>query len=86
MAAQRQQLYYLRKKVRLIKGKKTTESSRALEARVAMPEAKTDNSSDKSLFTDLSLKLITEIIQLSTERETIPDRAKQILDGWDRGQ
>ena len=33
-----------------MKNKKTLESSRALEGRVAMQEAKTDNSSNESLF------------------------------------
>ena len=47
-----QQLYELQKKTGLIKGKKTQERSRSLEARVAMLEAKTDNSSNESLFTD----------------------------------
>ena len=51
-AAQCQQLYELRKKARLMKGKKITESSRALEARVAVLEAKTDNSRNESLFAD----------------------------------
>ena len=36
------------KKAGLIKGKKTPESSRALEARMAALEAKTDNSSNES--------------------------------------
>ena len=36
----------------LIKGKKSPESSRALEARVAILEAKTDNSSNESLFAE----------------------------------
>ena len=52
LMAQHQQLYELQKKVRLIKGKKTPESSRASEARVAMLEAKTENSSNESLFVD----------------------------------
>ena len=39
-------------KVRLIKGKKTSDSNRALEARVAMLEAKINNSINKSLLTD----------------------------------
>ena len=52
LAAQCQQLYELQKKARLIKGKKTPESSRALEARVASLEAKSDNSSNESLFAD----------------------------------
>ena len=51
-AAQRQQFYEIQKKARLINGKKTTEGSRALEARVAVLEAKTNNSSNESLFAD----------------------------------
>ena len=47
-----QQLYELQKRAGLIKGKKTPESSRALEARVAMLKAKSGNSSNESLFTD----------------------------------
>ena len=50
--AQHQQLYVLQKKARLIKGKKTPESSRAVETRVAALEAKTVNSSNENLFTD----------------------------------
>ena len=45
-----QQLYELQKKARLIKGKKTTEIIRALEATVAALNTKIDNSSDESLF------------------------------------
>ena len=41
-AAQCQQLYELQKKAGLIKGKKTPESRRALEARVAAHEAKSE--------------------------------------------
>ena len=55
-ATQWQQLHELRKKAGLIKGKKTPESSRALEARVATLEAKTDNSSNESLFPEEKLK------------------------------
>ena len=43
-------------KARLIKGKKTPESSSAFEARVTMLEAKSENSSNKSLFADEKLK------------------------------
>ena len=50
--AQHQQLCELPKKSGLVNGKQTPESSRALMARVAMIEAKTDNSCNKSLFTD----------------------------------
>ena len=52
-AAQRQQLCELQKRAGLIKGKKTPESSRALEARVAVLETKSENSSNESLFTDI---------------------------------
>ena len=52
-AAQCQQLYELQKRAGLIKGKKTPESSRALIARVAMLEAKSENSNDESLFADM---------------------------------
>ena len=45
-----QQLYELQKKAGLIKSKKTPESSRSLEAKEAVLEAKTDNNSDDSLF------------------------------------
>ena len=52
LIAQCQQLYELQKKAGLIKGKKTPETSRATEARMAKLEAKTDNSSNESLFKD----------------------------------
>ena len=52
MVAQCQQLYELQKNARLMNPKKTPESRRALEARVAVLEAKTENSSDESLFAD----------------------------------
>ena len=51
-AAQCQQLCELQKKAGLIKGKKTPERNRALEARVAMLELKTENTSNESLFAD----------------------------------
>ena len=51
-ASQGQQLYELRKKAGLIKGKKAPESGRALKARVAALEAKTDNSSNEIVFLD----------------------------------
>ena len=44
--------YELWKKAGCTKVKKTPERSRALEARMAMLEAKTDNSSNESLFLD----------------------------------
>ena len=52
-AAQHQQLYELQKKAWLIKGKKSSENSRDLEARVAALEAKSDNRSNESIFVDL---------------------------------
>ena len=51
--AQCQQSYELRKRTGLKKGKKTPESSRALEARVTGIEAKSENSSNECLFTDM---------------------------------
>ena len=54
--AQHQQLFKLQKEAGLVKGKKTPESIRALEAGEAALEAKTDNSSDESLFADEKLK------------------------------
>ena len=50
LAAQHQQLNELQKKAGLIKNKKTPESSRALKARVAMIEEKTENSSNENFF------------------------------------
>ena len=47
-----QQLYELQKKAGLIKSKKIPKSRRALEARVALLEAKTGNRIDESLFAD----------------------------------
>ena len=49
---QQQQLYKLQHNADFIKSKKTLESSKAFEARVAMLEAKTDNSSNRSIFGD----------------------------------
>ena len=43
-------MHELEKKVKLIKGKKTPESSMAFKASMAMLEAKTDNSSNESSF------------------------------------
>ena len=51
-----QQLYELWKKAWLMKSKKTPESSRALEAKMALLEVKTDNSSNATLFTEGKLK------------------------------
>ena len=48
-----QQLHELHKRAGLIKGKKTSESSRALEARVAMLEAKSKNSNNESLLAEI---------------------------------
>ena len=56
LAAQHQQSCEFSKNAEIIKGKKTPESYRALEARVTMLEVKTDNSSNESLFADVTLK------------------------------
>ena len=50
--AQQQQLYELQHEAELLKGKKTPETSQALEAIVAVLKAKTNNSYDERLFTD----------------------------------
>ena len=50
--AQHQQLHELWNKTGLIKGKKTPESNKAFKARVSTLEAKTDNSTNESLFSD----------------------------------
>ena len=49
---QKQQLHELQYKAGLQEDNKTTESSKALEASVAMLQAKTYNSSHESLFAD----------------------------------
>ena len=70
--AQHKQLYELWKKAWLIKGKKTPESDRALEVRkIVVMRAYSQMKSPK---------LITEIIQPLTERETAPERAMQTID------
>ena len=50
--AQHQKLYELWKKAGVIKGEKTPESSRGLEARVPAIEAKTENNSDENLLSN----------------------------------
>ena len=55
-------------------GKKTPESSKTLETRVAMLEVKTDNSSNDDYLQIKAPKLITELILPLTEREAEPDR------------
>ena len=60
---QHQQLYELQKKARLVKGKKTSESSRALEAIVAVYGVKETIVAMRDYLQKKSPKLITEIIQ-----------------------
>ena len=67
--AQHQELYKLWKKAILLKGKKTPESSNALENRVAMLEAKTGNVSNESLFPGKQIKASKETIQPLTKRK-----------------
>ena len=52
LTVQQQQLYELWHKSGLLKGKKTPETHEALVARVAVQRAKTDYSSDDSLFSN----------------------------------
>ena len=56
LMAQHQQLYEVRKKAGLIKGKKAPERGRVLKTRLTVLEAKTDKSSKESLFIDEKLK------------------------------
>ena len=56
LMAQHQQFHELWKKAGLMKGEKTPESSRALEARVAVLESKAHNGSNESLFANEELK------------------------------
>ena len=56
LMAQQQQLYELWCKALLLKGKNIQECSKALEARVAIEEVKTDSSSNENLFPDEKLK------------------------------
>ena len=79
--AQCQHLYEFEKKVGFTKGKNTSGSSRALEARVALLEQKQTTVVMRAYSQTKSPKLITEIIQPLTEREAEPDRATQTLDG-----
>ena len=71
--AQHQQLNELLKKARLIKSKKIPESSRALQARMAVLEAKT-------YLKMKGQKLVAKIIQSLAERKVRPDIAVQVLD------
>ena len=64
-----------------MKGKKTQESSRALETIVAVLEAKHKSVAMRAYFHMKSLKLTTEITQPLTERAVEPDRAMQTLQG-----
>ena len=72
--AQKQQSYKLRHKARLAEGKKTQDSAKKLEARVAVLEAKIYSSSNESSFAKKSLKAVTEITHPLTERESTPDK------------
>ena len=77
-----QQSYELHERSGLIKDKKTPETSRALEARVAMLEAKSDNSSDESLFADINKpKPSNRNNPLLDRKGMAPSRAMQMPDG-----
>ena len=66
--AQRQQLHELWKKAQLVKGKKTPESERALEARVALLKQKQTILVMRDFSQMKNSEVITEIIQPFTER------------------
>ena len=75
-------LYELQCKKGLLKGRKTPESGKALEARVAMQESKTENISGECLFGDEKPKANDRNNQPLTKRIAAPDRAMQSLDGY----
>ena len=68
-------MYELQKNAGLIKGKKTPKNSRALEARVATLEAKTENNNNESIFADEKPKANNKNNQPLTEREAESDIA-----------
>ena len=74
-------MYELQKKVGLLKGKMTPETSKELEARVAVLEAKIENSSNESLFVEEKPKANKRNNQPLTEMEVESDRDRQTLDG-----
>ena len=70
LVTQCQQLYGHQKKARLVEGKKTQGSRRALEARVDVLEGKKQTTVGmRANLLMKSLKLITEIIQPLIEKE-----------------
>ena len=79
-AAQKQQLYELRHKARLVKGKKTEESAQNSETRVAVLEEKTDNISNQCIFAVKNQKTVTERTQIKTEKGIVPDRTNQVVE------
>ena len=74
--AQQQQLYELQHKAKLLKGKDIPESIKALEARVITLEVKKILVAMRDYLKMNSPKLIAEIIQPSTNRESTSDRVK----------
>ena len=76
-------LYNLQHKAGLIKSKRTLDTNKALEARVATVEAKTDCCNNESLFTKEKPKANIEIIQPLTERGVATDIAEQTVDSYD---
>ena len=80
--AQQQQLYELLCKAGHTKGKKTPEDSKALEARVAWLEAKTENSCNESSFAYEKPKANNRNNPALDRNRADPDRANPILDGW----
>ena len=77
-----QQLYELQKKAGLINSKKILESSTASEAKKTAQEAKTQNSSNKSLFADVEKPKANNRNNPALDRKgTKQDIAMQTLDG-----
>ena len=78
---QSQKLYEHLCKAGLLKGEKTPEASKTLEARVSMLEGKCITVVMRTYSWMKTQKLTTEIIQPLAERKAAPERAKQTDDG-----
>ena len=79
--AQKQQLFELLCKARLVKGKEIQCSIKKLEARVAIFQKKQIMVATTAYFQTKGPKAVIGRIQPCTEREMVPDRADQAVDG-----
>ena len=73
-------MYELKCKEGVIKGEKTPESRKVLDARMASLETKIDNSSNENLLQMKSPKIKSETIQPLTERVATLYRTEKTVD------